>query len=158
MGLNIVGKWTVGGALPGERHEAIELGLGIPLTGLWLREDVNMKCNILMTHFVKKTLQNAHVRLVDRLLFKAQLSQRAVHNAQLLRQDLYLPLNLPTSPNLLESTFHLPVAETHHPNGDLNSACKASAPPVPSRSDLRPTTVNTQRQAHSANWIFELEA
>jgi hypothetical protein len=90
LGLNVIGKWTVGGILPREPKEAIELRLGMPMNGLWLREDVNMKCNILMTNFVKKTLKKAHARLVDRLLVKAQLPEMRAYEAQIWRQKLYL--------------------------------------------------------------------
>jgi hypothetical protein len=72
-GLDIRGRWTLGGSLPGEPAQPVELGLGIPKQGLYLREDVDMRCNIIMTSFVKKTLKKAHAMLVDRLLVKAQI-------------------------------------------------------------------------------------
>lgn len=80
MGLDIKGKWTVGGTLPHEPAEPVELGLGAPKRGLWLREDVDMKCNILMTSFVKKTLKKAHATLVDRLVEKSHLLEAEAHN------------------------------------------------------------------------------
>ena len=83
MGLNIKGKWTLGGSLPGEPVAPVELGIGAPLTGLYLREDVDMKCNIVMTGFVKKTLKNAHSRLVDRLVVKAQFEDNVIRNERL---------------------------------------------------------------------------
>lgn len=83
MGLNIKGKWTVGGSLPGEPVAPIELGLGVPVSGLYLREDVEMKCNIMMTSFVKKTLKKAHSHLVDRLVIKAQIVDAAESNRRL---------------------------------------------------------------------------
>lgn len=86
MGLNIRGKWTLGGTLPGEPIEPKELGLGVPMVGLWLREDVDMKCNILMTSFVKKTLKRAHSKLVERLLVKAQIVDASIVNQQLAEQ------------------------------------------------------------------------
>ena len=80
MGLNIRGKWTLGGSLPGEPVAPVELGMGAPLEGLYLREDVDMKCNIMMTSFVKKTLKNAHASLVDRLLIKATIADASLSN------------------------------------------------------------------------------
>jgi hypothetical protein len=74
MGLTIKAKWTLGGSLPGEPVAPVELGIGAPLSGLYIREDVDMRCNIMMTAFVKKTLKNAHARLVDRLVTKAQFT------------------------------------------------------------------------------------
>ncbi len=80
MGLDIKGKWTLGGTLPHEPKEAVEMGLGAPKNGLWLREDVDMRCNILMTSFVKKTLKKAHATLVDRLVEKSHLLEADIHN------------------------------------------------------------------------------
>ncbi|KAH7319906.1 hypothetical protein B0I35DRAFT_408649 [Stachybotrys elegans] len=74
MGLDIREKWSIGGTLPGEPSAPVELGLGAPATGLYIREDIEMRCNIFMTAFVKKTLQKAHSVLVDRLAYKASLA------------------------------------------------------------------------------------
>ncbi|CAM1511633.1 Fc.00g091460.m01.CDS01 [Cosmosporella sp. VM-42] len=71
MGLEIRDRWSVGGSLPGEPKEPVELGLGAPQSGLYLREDVDMRCNVLMAGFVKKTLKKSHGSLVDRLATKA---------------------------------------------------------------------------------------
>ena len=76
-GLEIKEKWSIGGNEPHEEREIIEIGmagLGVPRSGLYLREDVDMKCNIFLTNFVKKTLRRAHQVLVDRLVVKADLT------------------------------------------------------------------------------------
>jgi hypothetical protein len=86
MGLNIRGKWTLGGSLPGEPIAPVELGLGTPMQGLWLREDVDMRCNIMMTGFVKKTLKKAHIHLVDRLLVRTQITGASQTNLQVNQQ------------------------------------------------------------------------
>ncbi|KAL0944406.1 uncharacterized protein CTRU02_202293 [Colletotrichum truncatum] len=70
MGLEIRDKWTVAGSLPGEPIEPVELGIGAPLTGLYLREDVDMRCNVFTTSFVKKTLKKSHGQLVERIKSK----------------------------------------------------------------------------------------
>ncbi|KAF5506554.1 hypothetical protein CGCS363_v004667 [Colletotrichum siamense] len=77
MGLEIRDKWTVAGSLPGEPIEPVELGIGAPLTGLYLREDVDMRCNVFTTSFVKKTLKKSHGQLVERIKFKMQQQQQA---------------------------------------------------------------------------------
>ncbi|KAB8338937.1 hypothetical protein FH972_021877 [Carpinus fangiana] len=87
LGLDIKEKWTVGGTLPGELRGPTELGLGIPKDGLYLREDVDMRCNIMLTSFVKKNLRNAHGVLVDRLLEKSHLLEREAYNSKLLSQS-----------------------------------------------------------------------
>jgi hypothetical protein len=48
-----------------------------------------MKCNIMMTSFVKKTLKKAHSKLVDRLLVKAQILDASIKNQQLENNKLY---------------------------------------------------------------------
>lgn len=76
-GLDIKAKWVVGGNMPGEPREARELGVDTPRDGLYLREEVDMRCNIMMTSFVKKNLKNAHKVLVDRLLKKVEFVEEA---------------------------------------------------------------------------------
>lgn len=68
MGCDIRGKWTIGGSLPGETREPVEPGLKVPSSGLYLREDVDLRCNLLMAGFVKKTLKKAHAGLAERLV------------------------------------------------------------------------------------------
>ncbi|KAH9891445.1 hypothetical protein F4778DRAFT_751611 [Xylariomycetidae sp. FL2044] len=71
-GTDIRERWTLNGTLPGEPAEPIELGLNAPRQGLYLREDVDLRCNFMMASFVKKTLKKAHGSLVDRLCQKAR--------------------------------------------------------------------------------------
>lgn len=80
MGLEIRGKWTLGGSLPGEPAAPVEMGIGVPMQGLYVREDVDMRCNMLMTGFVKKTLKAAHAQLVQRLSVKAQIEGVKLQN------------------------------------------------------------------------------
>ncbi|CAD6575537.1 MAG: hypothetical protein ASARMPREDX12_007369 [Alectoria sarmentosa] len=94
MGLNMKGRWTLGGSLPGEPRQAVEIGLGVPKTGLWLREDVEMKVNVVMGGFVKKTTKKAHSTLVQRLVEKAHIIEAETHNTELAEQrfrDSYPP-------------------------------------------------------------------
>ncbi|ODA77972.1 hypothetical protein RJ55_06575 [Drechmeria coniospora] len=74
LGLEIRDRWSVAGSLPGEPHEPVELGLGAPASGLYLREDVDMRCNFVMAAFVKRTLKKSHGALVDQLADKARRS------------------------------------------------------------------------------------
>lgn len=79
MSLDIREKWTVCGTLPGEPEEARELGLNTPRRGLYLREDGEMKCNMLMTNFVRKNLDNSHKVLVERIMAKAERIQAQIN-------------------------------------------------------------------------------
>lgn len=72
LGLEIRDLWSVGGSEMGEEPEVQELGIGAPASGLYIREDVDFKCNVLMAGFVKKTLKKAHSTLVEAMARKAQ--------------------------------------------------------------------------------------
>lgn len=73
LNVDIREKWTLNGTLAGEAPEPVELGIGAPATGLFIREDVDLRCNFLMSGFVKRNLTKAHAKLVDRLVEKAKL-------------------------------------------------------------------------------------
>lgn len=100
-GLDIKEKWSVGGTLPGEPQEAVEIGQGIPLSGLYLREDIDMTCNFVMTSFVKKTLQNAHNKLIARLVVKTQLSERDKDMERQANASMYSSDGSKRSPQML---------------------------------------------------------
>ncbi|CAK7228115.1 hypothetical protein SCUCBS95973_006771 [Sporothrix curviconia] len=70
LGVDIRDRWTVGGNERGEPRQPVELGLealGAPKAGLYLREDVDLRCNRLMAGFVKKTLKKSHEAVVQKL-------------------------------------------------------------------------------------------
>ncbi|KAM3499349.1 hypothetical protein MY10362_007385 [Beauveria mimosiformis] len=78
MGVDLRTRWSVGGggggsALPGELREQVEPGIDDAQTpaGLHLREDTELRCCVIMTAFVKKTLKGAHKRLVESLAQRA---------------------------------------------------------------------------------------
>lgn len=77
LGVDIRAKWTLNGTLPGEPLQPVELGIGAPQTGLYIREDVDLRCNLLMAGFVKKNLKKSHGVLIDRLVSKARFGSRA---------------------------------------------------------------------------------
>lgn len=72
MGTDIRERWTVGGTLPGEPLQPMELGLGAPRQGLYIREDVDLRCNFLMASFVRKTLSKAHTKVVENMTARAR--------------------------------------------------------------------------------------
>ncbi|TLD26976.1 hypothetical protein PspLS_04731 [Pyricularia sp. CBS 133598] len=74
LGVEIRSRWTLNGTLPGEPPEKVELGIDAPSTGLYIREDVELRCNILMAGFIKKTTKKAHQTLVKQVAGKAQAS------------------------------------------------------------------------------------
>ncbi|KAI4285790.1 MAG: hypothetical protein L6R38_000343 [Xanthoria sp. 2 TBL-2021] len=120
LGLDIKDKWTLGGTLPHEPKEPVEIGLGVPKEGLWLREDVDMRCNIMATGFVKKTLKKAHGTLVERLVEKAHLTETELHNNRLEEHNSNSILSYysdPRSPGLA-SPLRSPDVSQARPNAD----------------------------------------
>lgn len=83
MGLDIKERWTIGGNAPGEPVQPAEIGIGAPVSGLYLREDVEIKCNFMLTKFVRKQLKDALATLVARLLVKSQLQEAVENNKRL---------------------------------------------------------------------------
>ncbi|KAH7139555.1 hypothetical protein B0J11DRAFT_46742 [Dendryphion nanum] len=114
-------KWQICGNQPNEPAVTRELGIDAPSEGLYLREDIEIKCNITMVSFVKKETKAASKILVDRLIKKAELLDSGVlqgmfedgklktvnpadrsHNAPNPNSPLLspkLPYNMPMSPN-----------------------------------------------------------
>jgi hypothetical protein len=131
MGLDIKEKWTLGGNLPHEPVQPAELGIGAPLQGLYLREDVEMKCNFLMTRFVRKTLKDSLATLVARLLVKSQLQEAVEGNRRLTYsssqgQTFTPPMSPPLSPPLSQyAALHTPPMSppyTASLNGEMRPA------------------------------------
>lgn len=92
MGVDLREKWSVAGSEPGEEPEPMELGLGAPRTGLYIREDVIITCNMVMAGFIKKTIKKAHGVLIDAIALKATGSNpplEASHTQE--RQQQALP-------------------------------------------------------------------
>ena len=83
MGVDIRNKWQIRGNQPGEPPETKELGSGAPPEGLYMREDIEIKCNPAMISFVKKELKAASKVMVDRLVKKAELIDSGMLSAMM---------------------------------------------------------------------------
>lgn len=97
-GLDLRGKWTVCGNEPGEPRETLELGSDAPREGLYIREDVDMRCNFLLTGFVKKNLTKSHKSVVDRI------SELGRSETQKPAGDAVTPLHGDLPPQELDAT------------------------------------------------------
>ncbi|KAF2665136.1 hypothetical protein BT63DRAFT_483023 [Microthyrium microscopicum] len=75
MGVEIKSRWTLGGNRPGEPWQPVELGVGAPQQGLYLKEEVDLRCNFLTAPFVKKQLKESHGTVVDLIIEKAKTRQ-----------------------------------------------------------------------------------
>lgn len=124
LGLNIKTKWTLGGSLPGEPMAPAELGIGAPLSGLYLRQDIDMKCNIMVTSFVKKSLKAAPARLLQLLVTKSRSSVAATNIQPVSQLSPSFQPQLSTSN---ESTPYSPsVYDDGYDNGEVGSDFDAS--------------------------------
>ncbi|KAK4540164.1 hypothetical protein LTR36_009750 [Oleoguttula mirabilis] len=70
-GVDLKALWRVAGNMPGEPAEPPELGVNIPKSGLYLREDIELRCNVFLMNFVKRNLKKSHAKLVGDLVSKA---------------------------------------------------------------------------------------
>ncbi|KAF7197866.1 hypothetical protein HII31_00955 [Pseudocercospora fuligena] len=72
-GVDIKSKWSVGGNVPGkEPREASELGVNKPRDGLYIKEELDLRCNLFMSNFVKKNLKKSHLVVVDKIIERAK--------------------------------------------------------------------------------------
>ncbi|KAF2826463.1 hypothetical protein CC86DRAFT_30155 [Ophiobolus disseminans] len=83
LGLDIRGKWSVGGSMPGEPRQLGESGINTPRHGLYIREDVNMTCSSLLMSFVKRTFKDSHASLVEKLVERAHILESNFANERL---------------------------------------------------------------------------
>ncbi|KAH8601874.1 hypothetical protein B0O99DRAFT_607650 [Bisporella sp. PMI_857] len=142
MGLDIKQKWTLAGNLPGEPVQPPEIGIGAPVSGLYLREDVEIKCNIMVTRFVKKQLKDALKTLVDRLLVKSQLQEAVAANQRLIHDNSQYAQHPPT-PNVAElSTPGMNTYGGHSP--------PMSPPLSPATSPIKSMSLMSQAVRSSA--------
>jgi len=72
-GVDLRNKWQICGNQPGEPPEPRDLGSAAPPEGLYIREDVEIRCNVAMAGFVKKEMKAAAQVMIERLVKKAEL-------------------------------------------------------------------------------------
>lgn len=141
MGLDLRGRWSVGGTMPGERPQPVELGLGAPASGLYLREDVDMRCNLLMVSFVKKTIKKSHGTLVEKLSERTSLKS-ARHSMQNFGPGSPGTLQTPTPP-----ASEYSGAPTKGANGQYGTAPDLSSHPA----YINDTPSSSMGDAHQQN-------
>lgn len=77
MNVDLKNRYRIAGNQPGvEPPEQQEIGLaqlGAPTDGLYLRDDVEIKCNVAVVGFVKSQLKSASKEMVSRIIKKAEL-------------------------------------------------------------------------------------
>lgn len=87
MNIDIRIKYRVEGNQPGvEPPPHHELGLeelGVPRDGLYLREDIEIRCNVTLAKYVKESLKTASKEMVSRIIKKAELLDSGVLQAMI---------------------------------------------------------------------------
>ncbi|OBR14531.1 Nacht and wd40 domain protein [Colletotrichum higginsianum IMI 349063] len=85
MNIDIRIKYRIDGNQPGiEPPQPPEIGmsgLGVPADGLYLREDIEIRCNVTMVAFVKTQQKAASKEMVSRIIKKAELLDAGVLQA-----------------------------------------------------------------------------
>lgn len=80
-------KYRIAGNQPSvEPPEPMEMGLaalGAPSSGLYLREDVEVRCSIAVMSFVKSQLKAASKKMVERIIKKAELVDAGLLHAMM---------------------------------------------------------------------------
>ncbi|KAF2007068.1 hypothetical protein P154DRAFT_182215 [Amniculicola lignicola CBS 123094] len=132
-------KWRICGNQPDEPPEQRELGIGAPPEGLYLREDIEIKCNMTMASFVKKEMTKSSKVLVARLIKKAELLDAGVLHAMM--EDGKLKISNPAD----RSTA--PLSPRPSPN-QLSPKQPYNMPMSPRRS---PTFPHHQMEGHQTN-------
>ncbi|KAI3331490.1 hypothetical protein HD806DRAFT_161544 [Xylariaceae sp. AK1471] len=87
LNIDMRNKYRIGGNQPGvEPPEPPEIGLaelGIPKDGLYLREDIEIRCNITMVGTVKAQMKAASKEMVERIIKKAELLDAGILQAMI---------------------------------------------------------------------------
>jgi len=134
MNVDLRNTYRIAGNQPGfEPPEAPEIGLkalGVPSDGLYLREDIEIKCNVTVIGFVKSQLKKAGGEMVQRIIKKAELLDAGVLQAMI--QDGKLKtVNPADRRNTLRSPVPSPLNLRHTPS------VSGTPPPPPGSASPR---------------------
>lgn len=134
MNVDLRNKYRIDGNQPGvEPPQQPEIGLkslGAPADGLYLREDIEVKCNVALMSFVKSELQKAGKEMVTRIIKKAELIDAGVLHA-MIEDGKLKTINPADRSNTAKSPLPSPTQQLFHPPG--------SPRPIPSPSPMTPS-------------------
>ncbi|CAH0023892.1 unnamed protein product [Clonostachys rhizophaga] len=136
MNIDLRNKYRIGGNQPGlEPPEVKEMGLialGAPTDGLYLREDIEIRCNITMVSFVKKELKAASKEMVGRIIRKAELLDAGVLKAMMTPDGRITTIN----PNDRSQTFSQQQQQQQHHTFPPTSPSLPTSSPSPGPGGL----------------------
>lgn len=126
MGTDMRQTYRIGGNQPGEPRETRELGVDTPLDGLYLREEVNITCQVPLTAgFIKKEMKDASAAMIERLRRKAELLDEGKLHAMF--EDGKLKTAKPTGAPTFDQR---PMPSPGPSEWSTNSPSGSPAPPV----------------------------
>lgn len=133
MNVDLRNKYRIAGNQQGvEPPETPEIGLkalGAPADGLYLHEDIEIKCNVAVIGFVKGQLQKAGKEMVARIIKKAELLDAGVLHAMIENGKLKT-VNPADRSNTIRSLGPSPVSLRHPPTPQMQSVTPQT-PTVP---------------------------
>jgi hypothetical protein len=158
MNVDLRNKYRIAGNQPGvEAPEQPEIGLkalGVPADGLYLREDIEIKCNVAVISFVKGQLQKAGKEMVARIIKKAELLDAGVLQGMIENGKLRT-MNPSDRTGTIKSPIPSPTQLYHQPGTPpLPSPMTPSVPyQVPRPQSYmpaynRPSTAGSQAQSY----------
>ncbi|KAI8954487.1 hypothetical protein F4801DRAFT_504616 [Xylaria longipes] len=116
LNIDMRNKYRIGGNQPGvEPPEPPEIGLaelGVPKDGLYLREDIEIRCNIAMVGTVKAQMKAASKQMVQRIIKKAELLDAGILQAMIEDGKIktYKPQNITYTGGLDEQARSPPLS------------------------------------------------
>ncbi|KAK4044136.1 hypothetical protein C8A01DRAFT_31738 [Parachaetomium inaequale] len=132
MNVDLRNKYRIAGNQPGvEPPEIPEIGLkklGVPSDGLYLKEDIEIKCNITVLSFVKSQLKKASGEMVSRIIKKAELLDAGALQA-MIEDGKLRTINPADRSNPIKSPLPSPTGLRYSPS--VSGSPPLGSPPMP---------------------------
>lgn len=165
MNVDLRNTYRIAGNQPGfEPPEVPEIGLkalGAPSDGLYLREDIEIKCNVTVISFVKSQMKKAGREMVQRIIKKAELLDAGVLQGMI--QDGKLKtVNPADRRNTIRSPVPSPLSLHHTSSMAGTPPPQSQSPRMPyqrpqstgSKHGYRPNTPGSQHNSQSTPYSY----
>ncbi|KAI1503748.1 hypothetical protein F5X99DRAFT_89001 [Biscogniauxia marginata] len=162
LNVDLRNKYRIGGNQPGVEHpEQAEIGLaalGAPKDGLYLREDIEIRCNITMVGMVKAQMKTASKEMVQRIIKKAELLDAGVLQAMIEdgKMKTYNPNDRTYTGGLSSNTVMSPQLSPADPyrQPPMSPSMPYQVPrPISLQPQSRPGTSGSQ--SYPAHWQYQ---
>ncbi|KAI5925322.1 hypothetical protein F4810DRAFT_659966 [Camillea tinctor] len=164
LNIDLRNKYRIGGNQPGvELPEQAEIGLaalGAPKDGLYLREDIEIRCNITMVSTVKAQMKAASKEMVQRIIKKAELLDAGVLQAMIEdgKMKTFNPNDKTYTGGLSSNAMTSPQLSSSNPYQQQQPPMSPSMPyqvprPISMQPPSRPGTSGSQN--YPAHWQYQ---